>query len=510
MYHIRIEIMKTLLKIFSFVLATILGAACTNSDNPSDSGKVSEPAEETSSSDTLETFTDSRDGQTYKMVKIGAQTWMAENLNYQIGTSFCYDDDTTQCSVFGHYYSRAETLNACPEGWHLPSNEEWNTLIAEVGGPDSANVKLKSTSMWTTSPGTDENSFKVLPSGSCYVYKGIKSCSRFNDDSHYYASIWSSDVSFDDERALLSGEFDYYLEIEGSLIHIESEDDYAGTRYRNIRCIKGSKTIHSSTIISNFSIVEPCKTESEDRCEYGTLTDKRDGQTYKTVKIGEQWWMAENLNYAYLQPTADLDSSSFYYNNAILLGHKYYPEKDSYMEFPLKPVGRLYLWSAAMDSAGLWSTGSKGCGVGSKCAVTYPAQGICPEGWHLPTQAEFDTLIAASGGENLAGNALKSSVTRSSDEAFFGEEGVTLWRDKGSDAYGFAACPSGQRCPYNYCGSENGIYGGIDGEFINASFWTSSELDSTHASFMLLRSHDAASLVPYHKRNALSIRCIKD
>ena len=137
-------------------------------------------------------------------------------------------------------------------------------------------------------------------------------------------------------------------------------------------------------------------------------------------------------------------------------------------------------------------------------------QGVCPEGWHLPTQAEFDTLIAASGGENLAGNALKSSVTRSSDEAFFGEEGVTLWRDKGSDAYGFAACPSGQRCPYNYCGSENGIYGGIDGEFINASFWTSSELDSTHASFMLLRSHDAASLVPYHKRNALSIRCIKD
>ena len=76
------------------------------------------------------------------MVKIGEQTWMAENLNYQTETSFCYDDDTTQCSVFGHYYSRAEALNACPDGWHLPSNEEWDTLIAEVGGPDSANAKL--------------------------------------------------------------------------------------------------------------------------------------------------------------------------------------------------------------------------------------------------------------------------------------------------------------------------------------------------------------------------------
>jgi uncharacterized protein (TIGR02145 family) len=138
-------------------------------------------------------------------------------------------------------------------------------------------------------------------------------------------------------------------------------------------------------------------------------------------------------------------------------------------------------------------------------------KGVCPEGWHLPTRAEFDTLIAAVGGENIAGKALKSSITKSSSESFFGEEGVTIWgNSKGSDAYGFAACPSGQRCPYNYCGGEGSIYGSIDGEFINASFWTSSELDSTHASFMLLRDHDATSLVTYRKGNALSIRCIKD
>ncbi|MBO6136258.1 MAG: hypothetical protein J6P30_06705 [Fibrobacter sp.] len=458
----------------------------------------------------LETFTDSRDGKTYKMVKIGEQTWMAENLNYQTETSFCYNDDTTQCSVFGHYYSRAEALNACPDGWHLPSNEEWDTLIAEVGGPDSANAKLRSTNMWALSSGTDEFSFKVLPSGYCQTNSnGTKGCSSVNDNFHYYATIWSSDVFLIDEHALFTTEYYYYLEIGGSNTRLAR--DFYKSYHRNIRCIKGSKTSSSSATISNFPIVEPCKTESEDHCEYGTLTDKRDGQTYKTVKIGEQWWMAENLDYAYLQPTADLDSSSFYYDDNVLLGHKYDPETESYLEFPLKPVGRLYLWSAAMDSAGLWSTGSKGCGEGSRCTATFPVQGVCPEGWHLPTRAEFDTLIAAVGGENIAGKALKSSVTRSSDEGFFGEEGVTIWgNSKGSDAYGFAVCPSGQRCPYNYCGGEGSIYGSIDGEYINASFWTSSELDSTHASFMLLRPHDAASLVTYRKGNALSIRCIKD
>ena len=102
----------------------------------------------------------------------------------------------------------------------------------------------------------------------------------------------------------------------------------------------GKSSSSSSSVVSTVLLASPCKNDTEDNCEYGTLTDDRDGQTYKTVKIGEQWWMAENLNYRYIQQTyngGEKDSSSYCYNDDPANCEKY---------------GRLYLWSAAMDSAG--------------------------------------------------------------------------------------------------------------------------------------------------------------
>ena len=110
-------------------------------------------------------FTDSRDGQSYKTVTIGSQTWMAENLNYKTDKSYCYEDVESNCSKYGRLYM-CEVETPCPSGWHLPTKAEFETLLSAVGGESTAGAKLKSTSGWSNSGnGTDAYSFSALPAG---------------------------------------------------------------------------------------------------------------------------------------------------------------------------------------------------------------------------------------------------------------------------------------------------------------------------------------------------------
>jgi uncharacterized protein (TIGR02145 family) len=130
------------------------------------------------------TFTDVRDGKTYKTVKIVNLIWMAENLNYQTSSgSWCY----TNCNKYGRLYDWKAANSACPSDWHLPTSNEWDNLAATVGGKrDSVNnkhgqtvyywkpsgKKLKSKIGWNwdddnkrTGNGTDEFGFSALPGG---------------------------------------------------------------------------------------------------------------------------------------------------------------------------------------------------------------------------------------------------------------------------------------------------------------------------------------------------------
>ncbi len=117
------------------------------------------------------TFTDRRDGKTYKTVKIGTQTWMAENVAYDTNSG-CWIHDLEK---YGYLYNWETAMQVCPTGWHLPSDFEWQTLIDYLGGAELAGEKLKSSTGWKLhrgkNYGNNESGFSALP-GSSVSYDG--------------------------------------------------------------------------------------------------------------------------------------------------------------------------------------------------------------------------------------------------------------------------------------------------------------------------------------------------
>jgi uncharacterized protein (TIGR02145 family) len=105
-------------------------------------------------------FTDSRDSKEYKAVLIGAQAWMAEDLDYNTSGSSCDDE----CEL-GRHYDWETAVTVCPSGWHLPSREEWEVLISFAGGSAVAGKHLKSTSAWAEQGLLDTYGFAATPSG---------------------------------------------------------------------------------------------------------------------------------------------------------------------------------------------------------------------------------------------------------------------------------------------------------------------------------------------------------
>lgn len=321
-------------------------------------------------------ITDERDGQVYKTVVIGEQTWMAQNLNFKTDKSYCLQDKKENCVKYGRLYTWGDAMDSagtysesgkdcgyktkctplyylgvrglCPEGFHIPDVGELGELMDFVDENHlAANIcdaqKLRSRKLWEgLDYATDDYGFSAIPSGN-----------RDRKGAYWYgaASYWLSNP-YDKFKAA-------YFDIASSLYQTEEVMDFAFS----IRCVK-------------------------DRFERGTFTDERDGQTYKTVKIGRQKWMVQNLNFAYLQPTETEDSSSYCYEDL--------PEN-------CEKYGRLYLWSAAMDSVGLYSESGKGCGYMEICDSPDFVQGVCPNGWHLPTEDEFSILgKAVDGGPGIS------------------------------------------------------------------------------------------------------------
>ena len=195
---------------------------------------------------------DAKTEQIYKMVTIApegtvySETWMAENLNYKTANSWCYDDKDENCAKYGRLYTWAAAVGktetacgniqkcylgtgdirgVCPEGWHLPSQEEWEYLLEAVGGQSTAGAKLKSKTGWEYSSINNEDAFgfTALPVGN-----------RFSDGSYYVegyiAHFWSST-----EKEYVGSAYCMYLDYfdEDALLY-EDIKNYGFS----VRCLK--------------------------------------------------------------------------------------------------------------------------------------------------------------------------------------------------------------------------------------------------------------------------------
>ena len=236
-----------------------------------------------SSGDAQNTMTDVRDGQIYRTVKIGNQVWMAENLNYKTEKSYCYNDSAEYCATYGRLYEWNAAMRACPDGWHLPLLSEFKTLVDAMGDTLTAGDNLKATSGWLQERnGTDDYGFSILPIGG-------KSASGEYINKEWLGYLWSSTES--------GLNYAYTLLVGAMYSAAKLDEDEGIYNAFPVRCLQGENDSLKSVILVEDSAVAACKTENADNCEYGKLVDERDNQEYKTVKIGKQVWMAENLNY---------------------------------------------------------------------------------------------------------------------------------------------------------------------------------------------------------------------
>lgn len=325
------------------------------------------------------TWEDIRDGHVYKTVRFGKQVWMAENLKFvkdSLRWYSCPDSlpVSVPCDSFGYlYWNRFDNFPSCPPGMHLPTSSDLSYLIA-----NATSAEIRSTEGWVDYYGRENNGtnaygFSILP------------------QKHGAVTYWISSYSTN------------VLTISTKGISTHDIGDYHYLNYfYPIRCLMNEVP---ATIVKS---VPYCKVQGDNQCQYGKLTDERDGKTYKTITIGEQTWMAENLDYEF----QDTSVFNVCYDN---------------FESSCKMYGRLYDFNAA--------------------------QKACPAGWHLPDTLEWcllkrladngfgmmDYLENGYGFDALKGGNYLFENKKFVDKGYF----VEFWTSSASDYY------SGEDVRYN-------------------------------------------------------------
>jgi uncharacterized protein (TIGR02145 family) len=499
---------------------------------------------------TYGTVTDSRDKQVYRTVRIQNQIWMAENLNYAgLGQSVgkCYSSSADSCAKYGRLYTWTEAMNGassslaipsnvqgvCPTGWHVPSDGEWSQLLTSVGGESTAGTRLKSTSGWTllsggtSGNGTDSVGFRALPGGRSSTVAGWNGSmgrwwsateddaleAKFREMTSSGINVRSGNYSKTDEYSLrcvkdaitaadstlssltvssgrlspsfAKGTLIYQdtvansvssitiagatTDANSSLAYAIGNGSYSPSGVVSLKVdsvVKVSIKVTNSngnSLVYTVNIYRQPASPWKSGVEYGGVTDSRDSKVYKTIKIGTQTWLAENLNFSGSNPVVGKCNK----NSA-----------DSCAKY-----GRLYTWDEVMQ------------GAVSSTKIPSGVRGLCPTGWHVPSDGEWAKLITAVGGESVAGKNLKA--TGGWDEQADGTSG------NGTDSVGFRAVPSGRM------GYDGTTY---DGHGYMAYWWSATIMagDPTAAWSQLVRRVDEVIRTNMATANGFPLRCVKD
>lgn len=443
-----------------------------------------------------------------------AYTWYNYDKNYQ-----------TRFGAYYNFYAVTDTRGLCPSGWHVPTKSEWESLANFLGGADIAGGKLKETGYahWPSpnTGATNEFGFSATPG-------------EERSDNYFYAieaikwGLWWSKT--EENTSLASVMFlkhDYPTMFIG---------DFPKVKGLNCRCILDSQTgsapvadfTASKTTITKGETIQftdkstnsptswlwdfgdvttsteqnPSKTynsagnytvtlkatnnfgnstkttnitvgESGGTNETSSFTDPRDGKTYKTVKIGNQWWMAENLAYlpeVYPPTSSSLIEPRYYvyeYTGSDVTTAQQQPNYTTY--------GVLYNWAAA--------------------------KAACPPGWHLPTDAEWKQLEMALGMTQAQADAIGYRGTDQGTQM----KATTGWYNNGNgtNTSGFSALPGGN------LERSGGFFGYVG----HGGIWLSSTETSTNGVLYRTLDFKDSKVCRYgggNKECGWSVRCVRD
>lgn len=362
----------------------------------------------------------------------------------------------------------------CPNGWHIPTTKEFQELFDYIGITDSVSFLSTLTARIDEKPfnwGSEAFSSSIYNHiiFSSYNTTGF---SLIPSHQYYYLSITNSNIrTFADLLTADGNEIEF--DKEKPLEIRKYSPSFFYTAYYNIRCIQDVDKMGPPPP----PITYPASTYSG---PYETLVDDRDGQTYKAVKIGEDTWMAENLNY-------ESANSKCYANK----------------EENCQKFGRLYQWYEAVGKT------YEDCRGGSaqyhtdwnKCQnLEAPIQGICPSGWHMPDTFEIQALIKTIYDDtSLYVNDLSRFMRSPSD--------WNVTTDFGTDKFGFAAVPGGSKQQYGPYTGLNAIakYWSMNGALAPAALVISyGSLTCSNANLFL------SALSEHYYGGMESVRCVKD